>query len=125
MSRTWKPTTAGIINVVCGSFLLISGVTLFSLWNTSTATSFAGYVMYSLGHSGGPETYYTNAIVTIIALACIILGIISILGGIHSIKRRLWGVALTGSISTFVYLLFFGVPAIVFTALSKDEFHWP
>ena len=122
MSRTWKPTTAGIINVVCGSFLLISGVTLLSLWSTSTATSFAGYVMYSLGHIGGPDTSYTNTVVTIIALACIIPGIISILGGIHSIKRRLWGVALAGSISTFVYLLFFGVPAIVFTALSKDEF---
>jgi len=59
---------------------------------------------------------------TIIAITHIIPGIISILGGIYSIRRRLWGMALAGSISTFVYLLFFGVPAIVFTAIPKDEF---
>ena len=122
MSRTWKPTTAGVINVVCGSFLLISGFALFSLWDTSTAMSFAGYVMYSMGHNGGLDTSYTNTVVSIIAVACTISGIISILGGIYSIKRQLWGMALAGSISTFVYLLLFGVPAIVFTALSKDEF---
>jgi len=122
MSSTWKSTAAGVINVVCGSFLLVSGLALFSLWGTSTATSFAGYVMYSMGHSGGPDISYTSTVVTIIAVACIIPGIISILGGIYSIKRRLWGMALAGSISTFVYLLLFGVPAIVLTALSKDEF---
>ena len=122
MSSTWKSTAAGVINVVCGSLLLVSGLALFSLWGTSTATSFAGYVMYSMGHSGGPDTSYTSTVVTIIAVACIIPGIISILGGIYSIRRRLWGMALAGSISTFVYLLLFGVPAIVLTALSKDEF---
>ena len=122
MSSTWKSTAAGVINVVCGSLLLVSGLALFSLWGTSTATSFAGYVMYSMGHSGRPDISYTSTVVTIIAVACIIPGIISILGGIYSIKRRLWGMALAGSISTFVYLLLFGVPAIVLTALSKDEF---
>lgn len=122
MSKTWKPKTAGIINIVCGVFLLISGIAVFSAWGTPTATSFAGYVMYSMGQSGMPDTSYTNTVVTIIAIACIIPGVISILGGICSIRRRLWGMALAGSISTFIYLLFFGVPAIIFTAISKREF---
>jgi len=122
MLRTWRPTTAGIINIVCGVFLLISGIAVFSAWGTPTATSFAGYIMYSMGQSSTPDTSHTNTVVTIIAIACIIPGIISILGGIYSIRRRLWGMALAGSISTFMYLLLFGIPAIVFTTVSKREF---
>jgi len=122
MSRTWKPTTAGIINIVCGVFFLIGGIAVFSAWGTPTATSFAGYVMYTMGQSGTPDTSYTNTVVTVMALACIIPGIISVLGGIYSIRRRLWGMALAGSISTFIYSLFFGIPAIIFTAISKKEF---
>ena len=122
MLRSWRPTTAGIINIVCGVFLLISGISVFSAWGTPTATSFAGYVIYSMGQSGAPDTSYVNTVVIVMALACMIPGIISVLGGIYSIKRRLWGITLAGSISTFIYLLFFGVPAIIFTAISKREF---
>ena len=122
MSRTWRPTTAGIINLVCGTFLLIGSVAVFSAWDTPTATSFAGYVMYSMGQSGTPDTSYVNTVIVVIALACMIPGIISILGGIYSIKRQFWGMALAGSISSFIYLLFFGLPAVVFTVMSKREF---
>jgi hypothetical protein len=122
MARTWRPTTAGIINLVCGVFLLIGSVAIFSVWGTPTATSFAGYVMYSLGQSGTPDTSYVNTIIVVIALACMIPGIVSILGGIYSIKRQFWGMALAGSISSFIYLLLFGLPAIVFTGMSKREF---
>jgi hypothetical protein len=122
MARTWKPTTAGIINLVCGIFLLIGCIAIFSVWGTPTATSFADYVMYSMGQSGTLDTSYVNTVIVVIALACMVPGIISILGGICSVKRQFWGMALAGSISSFIYLLFFGLPAIVLTALSKDEF---
>jgi len=123
MSRTWRPTTAGIINLVCGTFLLIGSFAIFSMWDTPpTATSFAGYVMYSMGQSGTPDISYVNTVIVVIGLACMVPGIISILGGIYSIKRQIWGMALAGSISSFMYLLFFGLPAVVLTVMSKREF---
>jgi len=52
----------------------------------------------------------------------VMLGIISLLGGIYALKRNLWGLALAGSIFAFFYLPPLGMPAIVLTALSKKEF---
>ena len=122
MLKTWKPTAAGIINIVCGVFFLMGSIAVLGTWGTPLANSFAGYVMYSMGQSGTPDPSYTNTVIIMMALACIVPGIVSVLGGIYAIRRRVWGLALAGSISTFIYLLFFGVPAIVFTAISKREF---
>jgi len=44
-------------------------------------------------------------------------------GGIYALQRKIWGLALAGSIAAFFspsWVL--GVAAIVFTALSKNEF---
>jgi len=75
-----------------------------------------------MGLSGTPSTPFITTIVSVLATALIILGVMSILGGIYSIKRTVWGLALAGSISTLISLAPLGVPAIVFTALSKKEF---
>ena len=49
--------------------------------------------------------------------------ILAIVGGIYALQRKIWGLALAGSIAAFFtpsWVL--GVAAIVFTALSKNEF---
>jgi len=122
MSRTWKPTTAGIINIVCGVFFLIGGITIFSAWGTPMATSFAGYAMYSMGLEGKPSSSFVTTFIVTLGTAAIFLGTVSILGGIYSIKRRLWGIALAGSISTFLSSIVLGIPTIALTAISKREF---
>jgi hypothetical protein len=61
----------------------------------------------------------------------IILGLIAIAGGIFAIRRKVWGLALTGAICAIVpphpwgYLIWtpvLGILAIAFVALSKSEF---
>ena len=121
MKRTWKPITAGILNMISGIFFLIGGITIVSA-GKPMATMVAGYVMYSMELSGTPITPFITATIAVLATALIILGAMSILGGIFSIKRSVWGLALAGSMSTLISLAPLGVPAVVFTALSKKEF---
>jgi len=59
-----------------------------------------------------------------IALAFIFIsGIIPIVGGIFAIKRKRWRLALIGCIGAIIVgNIFFGVPALVLIAMSKNEF---
>ena len=123
MSRTWKPTMAGILNVISGAFFIIGGIIILSLLGElRVATPWAIYTMYSMGLEGDPSISFVNTFIVILGAAVIILGVLSILGGIYSIKRRLWGIVLVGSVSTFISLFILGIPAIALTAVSKKEF---
>lgn len=70
-----------------------------------------------------------------------VVGALVVLGGRYALKRKKWGLALIGSICpviglqllvfgiksleiTYIYAWFgvLGIPAIILTALSKDEF---
>ena len=49
-------------------------------------------------------------------------GILALLGGIYALRRRLWGLALAGSLATILFLPVFGIPAIILTSHSEREF---
>ena len=57
-----------------------------------------------------------------ISIPITILGIVAIMGGIYALKRRVWGLALAGSICSLVCVFFLGIPAIMFVAIGKGEF---
>jgi hypothetical protein len=106
MEETWRPTAAGILTIIAGVALLIIGLVIvgfgalipfgFMLW-------FGGL----LGMVGAPF---------------IILGIIAIVGGIYALKRRIWGLALVGSICALPAGFLLGLLAIIFVSLGKGEF---
>jgi len=90
-AQTWKPTVAGTLTISAGAFGLIVGIVL-------------------IGRSP----------LFIVGLVAIIISIVALAGGVCALKRRVWGLALAGSIcSVFCWL---GIPAIIFIALSKQEF---
>jgi len=123
VSKAWKPTVAGLLNVISGIFFVIGGITILSLLSQPrAAVPWASYASYSMGLEGEPSSSFVTIFIITLGTAALILGMVSTLGGICSIKRRLWGIALAGSISTFIYLLVFGIPAIIFTVMSKEEF---
>jgi len=123
MLKTWKPITAGILNIISGVFFLMGGITILNLLNQpGMAVPWASYAMYSMGIEGEPSSFFVTTFVVILGTATIVLGVVSAFGGIYSIKRRLWGMALTGSISTFILLFVLGIPTIVLTVVSKREF---
>jgi hypothetical protein len=104
MEKTWKPTTAGILAIVAGALQVIMGIAIAAVGGIGGAFIGMGW----LSAIGAP---------------LIILGIIAIVGGIYALKRRIWGLALAGSICALIgpwFLL--GIAAIVFVALGKGEF---
>ena len=61
-------------------------------------------------------------ILWIITIPFFIIGVLGIIGGIYSLQRKMWGLALAGAVASTVYWFFVGIPTIVFIAQSKDEF---
>ena len=114
MEKTWRPTTAGILDVVSGVFALIWFMMLIiAIIVTSGAAYFPG-------KEAIPG--FVSGILWSIAIPSLIIGILALIGGIYALQRRKWGLALAGSIATTVFWFFVGIPAIVFTAQAKNEF---
>jgi hypothetical protein len=134
MGKTWMPTTAGILDIIAGSWGLILAL-LFALlagilaiiagrWNLILALLFAllGGVMRFVPDIPPDIPPYLFPIFTALSLPFAIVGILAIVGGIYALQRKIWGLALAGSIAAFFPSWILGLPAIVFTALSKKEF---
>jgi hypothetical protein len=79
MERTWKPTAAGILCIIAGAICVVPG--------TAVASLLASMGVGWLSAIGAP---------------LIILGIITIVGGIYALRRRRWGLALAGSICALI-----------------------
>jgi len=115
MEKTWMPKVAGILDIVAGALSFV-GITL----------ALAGILV--LGAMGGtdiPTGMPTNLIliiVVVMAIFAIIADILAIVGGTFALRRKKWGLALTGSIAAFFASWPLGIAAIVFTVLSKKEF---
>ena len=104
---TWMPLTAGILDLVAGVPALIIGI-LF-LADAEVPGWLSGVVGF------GVLTGTTVVLVTIFA-------VITIVGGVFAIRRRIWGLALAGSIFALFCAWIFGIPAIVFTVMGKKHF---
>ncbi len=116
MEKTWMPTVAGILNIVSGAFGLVGGLLLIGLGILGgTSIGFSGVGVNDI--SFVPLFFFG-----IIALPLIILSILAIVGGIYALQRKIWGLALAGSISATLFSQLLGIPAIIFIALSKNEF---
>jgi amino acid transporter len=55
----------------------------------------------------------------------LLLGIMSIIGGIFALMRKAWGAALAGAITALYPWGIFGILAIIFVAMAKQEFSKP
>ena len=109
--RTWKPTAAGILDIAAGALELIGGLFLilfliFGIGVFKWALDIP-WIEHITGFAMGPLS--------------LIVGIISLVGGIYALKRKKWGWALAGSIvASFLYGL--GIPSVILIAKSKREF---
>ena len=104
MEKTWKPTAAGILCIIAGTIGVISGIRVVALGGIIGA--FFG--MAWLGTFGIPF---------------IILGIVALVGGIYAVRRKIWGLALAGSICALLGpWVILGILAIIFVSLGKGEF---
>ena len=117
MEKTWKPTTAGILAIIAGIIgIVVGGITIGS-----------GALAGVMGGLGGPfgfgmfPGFFAGAAVAW-GVTQIIFGIIAIIGGGHARNRRSWGRALAGGILAIPIAPPLGILAVIFLALSKNEF---
>jgi len=106
--KTWKPTTAGILCIIAGTISVITGIVVAVVGGIIGALIGGAFFGVAWGAFGVPS---------------IILGIIAIVGGSYALRRKIWGLALAGSIcALFGPWALLGILAIIFVSLGKGEF---
>lgn len=118
--RTWKPRTAGILNIITGVisalgliFLIIAIISFYSM-----------NVRLFLPPDFVPPPG-SSPMVIIVLIFAIISAVFPIIGGVFALQRRKWGWALAGSIIAIIAIVGtfpLGIASTIFVALSKDEF---
>ncbi len=116
--KTWKPLVGGIIAITAGVFDLLGTMGLFiAIAVISSSSVFITEAdIYPLTVSG------LDSILAVIAAYLAVAGIVSIVGGIFALQRKVWGLALAGAIAAVMPLWMFGVTSIVFVGMAKEEF---
>lgn len=101
------PTVAGILGIIGGTLTLV--FVMIVVVFGSTIGKFFGF---------GVTWEWSTFAIPLIASASI-----AITGGVCALRRRLWGLALAGSIGALIGPWgIFGILAIIFVSLGKVEF---
>jgi hypothetical protein len=119
MERTWKPQAAGMLSIIAGTIIAVIGfIVVFLIWFGGAFLEFLLQIA-SEPHQDIPALVWFDPGVLIVILVIVVLAIV---GGICALKRRIWGLALAGSICALFPFVIPGILAIVFISLSKREF---
>ena len=106
MEKTWRGTWGGILAIIGGCFGI--GVGAYVATIGTLAGAFAALPGFEwIGAIGG---------------GLLALGIIALIGGIITLKRKAWGFALTGAICALFPIVPLGILAIIFVLMGRREF---
>jgi hypothetical protein len=118
MDNSGSSTAAGVLSIVSGVFgvfigagLILIAVFFISLvsFETNTVTGDFPFIIF--------EAFYLGW-----GVFTLLLAILAVIGGIYALQRRRWGLSLAGSIASILVFFPTGVAAVIFVALSKNEF---
>jgi len=106
--ETAYPIVGGIFEILAG----IIGLGLGGLWIVGAgAASTIPYIDVS-------------GLLLVCGAIFIVFGLLALLGGIFALQRKNYAIALVGAIfALFSGFLIFGILALIFIVLAKDEFH--
>jgi hypothetical protein len=113
-SNAWMPTAGGVLSIIVGAGDLIGSLALFLLAVIGAAG--VSWIHPALGS-------IQLVLFGFLGFWLVVTGVLAIVGGVMAVRRRNWGLALTGSIAALLgggHLL--GILAIVFTAIARKEF---
>ena len=108
-------TTAGVLTLISGILSLLCGIIFMIL---IALVSLVHYEIEPLDTT----TAGAAVIVSIAGFILLVAGVLSTVGGVSCIKKTSWTLALIGSIISIFIFLPLGIPAVIFTAISKPEF---
>lgn len=115
---------AGILSIISGVFgVLWLGWAILMVYMFNTMSQWG--MPYS---SGPPEALMVvmTVMYTSIGVFLTLLGVLAIVGGVFSLKKKRWPVALAGTIAGTITFFPCGIPAIVLVSMAKQtEFTEP
>jgi hypothetical protein len=115
MDRSWMPPTSGIINIVVGAIEILCALA------TIIAGAAGAALLMNMFHLDLPG-WILGAVLIGSGAIYLIFGILAVVGGYYALKRKLWGLALTGGIMCIFLFWPLAVASIVFLILGHAEF---
>jgi len=117
MENTSKPTIAGILIIIAGALEVLGSIGVF------IASTMIGVMP---GMPAGQIPPFLPPLLAGVGVIVLIAAVISIVGGVYTLKRKIWGLGLAGAILPIFFGgllgLALGIAGIVLLALSKKEF---
>jgi len=110
MKKKNRSRTGGILSIICGILALLGAVTY----------SFGPGDISGLGKGDIPP--FVPSIIFGVPVFSVIIAILAIVGGIFALQRKKWRWALAGAIAGSLSFMLLGIPAIIYIAMSRDEF---
>jgi len=124
MKLTWKPIMAGILDIVAGAISMVGGIyfVMFS-WIFNAIKEMLRFNPQIVQPAVIQWIEQMFSTLFAVPFVFVFIGIISIIGGVYAMQRRIWVFALAGAIASCIAFPFFGIPSVVITSLAKDEFN--
>jgi hypothetical protein len=117
-------TVGGILSIVSGSMGILSGLALIVVAFLAAWAIGLDPSLYGSGDMYFKEmSTVVGLIYGIMGGVLILLGVLALIGGIFSVRKKVWGLALAGAIASIMVFFPVGVVAVVFTAMAKPEFN--
>jgi hypothetical protein len=117
IEKTWKPVAGGVLNIIAGVFSLIGCITVIIVIGAVGSPFIWDYADMDPVAAGVAQT-----VLVVVAVVTFITGILPLIGGIFSLQRKRWGLALAGSIAAIIGTTILGILSVIFIAMAKNEF---
>jgi len=117
--KTWKPTAAGILNIITGA-LSAGAIIVFCI---AIAAVESINIMHFLPPADAPFIApLVNNILVLLLVLSVIHTIFPLIGGVFALQRKKWGWAFAGSLIAIFAVLPLGILSTIFVAMAKEEF---
>lgn len=112
----WMPPTGGLMEILVGSVNALAGIGM--IVGSSVFGAFSGVF------SGLEDLLPAVTAGVGVGVILLILGIVSIIGGIYALRRRVFGMSLAGAITALFPspAMILGILSLIFVVLGKAEF---
>lgn len=115
MPQSWMPKIAGLLSIIAGSIGILGSVIAIVLFT---------FLNNPQNNPLPLESTFGDSMGWALIISFLVINLIAVAGGLAAVKRKLWGLALTGAICALFSLWagVLGIASIVFLALSRNEF---
>ena len=121
-----KSRIAGILSIVSGGlgiFGSIIWVIMILVMYFTINTSITGMPSYPNTPPAADRMFdIVIMIYAVFSIGLFLVSLLAVIGGIFTLKRKYWGLALTGSIAAILAFMPCGIASLIFVITGKEEF---